>query len=400
VKFFPYSVMALSHDVPPLAWSSVANPTPRYTVADVARAAGVSPATAARALGSYGRVGPETRARVRAVAERLGYRPNRVARTMVTGRSLTIGFVSADMENPFFAKTMRGITDIARPLGYEVVIANSEEDPRLERHAVQALLDHGVDGLIVAPTELIRASHLSSAVKSGVPVVLLDRAIAGVNADAVMVDNVRAARAGLERLITLGHRRIGLVATGLGAADPLGHLEGVALDPVHAPTSAARGVGYLTALRAAGLPVRPAWIRSPTYTRQGARDAACSLLDQEEPPSAIFSVDNLLTLGAFEAIQGSGLRFPRDISLLGFDDLEWTTIVRPRLSVVAQPAYDLGAAAARRLLDRLNGDRSTPQLLLLETSLVERDSIRPPGSPGTSRPSIPLIRPSTARGRC
>jgi hypothetical protein len=194
--------------------------------------------------------------------------------------------------------------------------------------------------------------------------------------------------------------RIGLVATGLGAADPLGHLEGVALDPVHAPTSAARGVGYLTALRAAGLPVRPAWIRSPTYTRQGARDAACSLLDQEEPPSAIFSVDNLLTLGAFEAIQGSGLRFPRDISLLGFDDLEWTTIVRPRLSVVAQPAYDLGAAAARRLLDRLNGDRSTPQLLLLETSLVERDSIRPPGSPGTSRPSIPLIRPSTARGRC
>jgi LacI family transcriptional regulator len=137
-------------------------------------------------------------------------------------------------------------------------------------------------------------------------------------------------------------------------------------------------VGYLAALRNAGLPVDPTLIGiSPTYTRDHARQAAAGLLARPDRPTALLTVDNIYTLGAFEAIQDSGLDFPGQISMLGFDDLEWTTIVRPRLSVIAQPAYDIGATAARRLLARLSGEETAPQVLFMETTLIERDSTAP-----------------------
>jgi len=315
--------------------------------------------------------------RVQTQASQLGYRANQVARSMVTGRTNTIGFVSADMENPFFARTMRGIADVARAAGYEVVIANSQEDPALERRAVQTLHERRIDGLILAPAQCEDSSHLRPLLADGTPLVMLDRAVRGLDADAVLVNNVDAARAGVQRLIELGHRRIGLLTTELPAHRPMELLAEVALDPTHARTSAARAVGYLAALRAAGLPVDRSLIGIAAYTRAGAHDAATSLLAAPDRPTALLTVDNMLSLGAYEAILDSGLAFPGDVSLLGFDDLDWTTIVRPRLSVIAQPAYDLGATAARRLLARLGGEQSPPQTLFLETSLLERDSITP-----------------------
>lgn len=353
-----------------------AHPAPRKgrpTLANVAEEAGVSRATAARALGDYGYVQEETRASVLAAAERLGYSPNSIARSMVTGRTNTIGFVSADMENPFFARTMAGITDVARAAGYEVVIANSQEKPDLERRAVRTLHERQVDGMIVAPTQYADGSHLRRLVERSIPVVLLDRSVRGVAADAVLIDNVKAARTAVEYLIGLGHERIGLLTNDL-EGPPLERLAETALDPTHASTGASRGVGYLAALREAGLKVSPQLIRSASYTRESATAATKQLLRLRSRPTAVLAVDNVLTLGAFEAIQASGLDFPREISLLGFDDLEWTTIVRPTLSVVAQPAYDIGATAARRLLARLQGEDSPAQVLFLDTTLVERES--------------------------
>lgn len=345
---------------------------------DVAAAAKVSRATAARALGSYGRVSATTRSRVLAEALRLGYRVNRAARSMVTGRTNTVGFVSANIENPFSGTTMRGITDVLRAAGYELVIANSEEDPELERRAVNVLLEHGIDGLLIAPAGYLDGSHLPPLLADGSPVVLLDRSVSGVRADAVLVDNVAAARAGVERLIQLGHRRIGLVITDLPEDRATEWLSGVALDPTHTRTSAARAVGYLAALRGADIRIEPSLIANSAYTREAVHAATSALLARRDRPTALLAVDNQSTLAAYEAIQDSGLAFPRDISLLGFDDLEWTTIVRPRLSVIAQPAYDIGATAARRLIARLTGDHSPPQTLFLETSLLERDTTAPP----------------------
>src|SRR5579859_1100259 len=356
----------------------------RPTLGDVAEAAGVARATAARALGGYGPVRESTRSQVWAAAKALGYLPNRVARSMVTGRTNTLGFVSADLENPFFGGTMRGILDISRAAGYEVAIANSQEEPELERRIVRVLHEHRVDGLLVAPTQYRDGSHLIAMLDEGSPVVLLDRSVRGVPADAVLVDNVRAAREGVERLIALGHRRIGLVTSELPPDRPVERLEEVALDPTHASTTNSRSVGYLAALRNSGLDVDPGLIAIATYTREGAREATAALLARARP-TALLTVDNIFTLGAFEAIQASGLDFPGQISMLGFDDLEWTTIVRPRLSVIAQPAYDIGATAARRLLARLSGEQTPPQVLFLETTLIERDSIAPAPGPGARR---------------
>src|SRR5579875_1420891 len=187
----------------------------RPTLADVAEAARVSRATAARALGGYGYVHDTTREAVLSAASSIGYAPNSIARSMVTGRTHTIGFVSADMENPFFARTMAGITDVARAAGYEVVIANSQEDPELERRAVRTLHDRQVDGMIVAPAQYADGSHLRRVIERAVPVVLLDRSVRGVAADAVLIDNVKAARVAVEHLIRLGHERIGLLTNDL-----------------------------------------------------------------------------------------------------------------------------------------------------------------------------------------
>lgn len=349
-------------------------PRSRPTLNDVAAAAGVSRATAARALGDYGYVHDATRTSVREAAERLGYRPHRIARSMVTGRTQTIGFVGADMENPFFGRTMAGILDVARSGGYEVIITNTEEDPELERRAVRVLHERQVDGVIFTPAQFGNAAHLRRLADEGIPIVLVDRSIRGLGADAVLIDNVRAARSGVARLIELGHTRIGLITTDL-KGNSVTRLRETALDPTHAPTGAARGVGYLAALQEAGLPMDPALITPTThFTREAAAEAARRLLELRDRPTAILTVDNVLTLGAFEAIQRSGLDFPGQISLLGFDDLDWTTIVRPTLSVIAQPGYDIGATAARRLLARLDDEDSPGQVLFLDTELIERES--------------------------
>jgi LacI family transcriptional regulator len=346
----------------------------RPTVDDVAAAAGVSRATAARVLGGYGRVSQATRNRVRQLADELGYTPNRLAQGMAAGRTQTLGFVSADMQNPFFGQTMRGFTDVARTQGYDVIIANSEEDPKLERRAVQTLLERRVDGMLVAPTELQQAAHLDDVVASGVPIVLVDRSVRGLATDSVLIDNVSAARGAVTHLIERGHRRIGVVTTHLLGPDLVTELDQAALDPWHAPTTVSRAIGYVRALRAAGLPVAPELIANTHYTRPDAYAAVRAMLALPEPPTAVLAVDDLLTLATFEAVQDSGLRFPGQCTVLGFDDLDWTTIVRPRLTVVAQPAYDIGATAARRLLARIDGDTSPAQTLLLDTKLVERES--------------------------
>jgi len=182
---------------------------------DVARRAGVSRATAARALGGYGAVSEAARARVLAAAEELDYRPNSIARRLVTGRSRTVGFVVADIGNPFFAQALRGASDIAQAAGFEIVIANTDEDARREQSALRLMGENRLDGIVVAPADMENARAIRRFMATNTPVVLIDRALRGVQADAVLVDNVAAARIGVEHLIAQGHRRIGLITSPL-----------------------------------------------------------------------------------------------------------------------------------------------------------------------------------------
>jgi LacI family transcriptional regulator len=326
----------------------------------VADAAGVSTATAARALGGYGAVSPAARERVTAAAASLGYRHNSVARSMITGTTHTIGLVVADIENPFFARAARGVADVAHAAGYEVLLVNSDEDPVIERAAVRTLIEKRVDGLIIAPASVDGTHHVGELIARNTPVVLIDRLVGGLDTDAVLVDNEQAARHAIGHLTSLGHRRIALLTS-----------QGL----IH--TNQARLAGYLQGLEAAGITVDERLIRMAAYTREGAIAETVTVLQLPDRPTAIFTTDNLMSLGAVAGTQEVGLRVPGDVSLVGFDDLEWTTLITPPLTVVAQPVYELGATAATRLIARIRGDAVDARTFTLATTFMLRSSTGP-----------------------
>ena len=184
----------------------------KITIIEVARLAGVSTATAGRVLGGYGYTSQDIRDKVQAAAETLSYRPNSLARGLITGQTRTIGVVAGDIESPFYASILRGIADVARSKGFGLVVTNSDEIFQREREAVELLSEKQVDGLIVTPSDLASAGHLEGVVASGCPVVQIDRVVRGLVADAVTVDNTEAARDCVAHMIRAGHRRIAMVA--------------------------------------------------------------------------------------------------------------------------------------------------------------------------------------------
>jgi LacI family transcriptional regulator len=345
------------------------------TVRDIAAAAGLSTATAARALGGYGAVSEQTRVRVEAAAERLGYRANGLARSMITGTTNTLALVIADIENPFFARACRGFTDTARAEGYEVIVANTDENVDAERTAVKVLLEKRIDGLAVAAASRVSFDHLEGARMSGVQVVLLDRHIPGLAVDSVLVDSRAAAATAVGHLIEQGHRRIGLVT----GASPEEVARGGGRYGKHLmSTGKDRINGYRNALRHAGIEANPDYLKLGDFHREAAGLMARELRAAPVPPTAIFTTDAVITLGVLEALQTDGVALPDQVSLVGFDDPDWAVVVRPSLTVVAQPAYQLGALAARRVIARIRGDQSRPRRHLLPTSLVVRESVATP----------------------
>jgi LacI family transcriptional regulator len=327
------------------------------TIRDVAREAGVSQATAARALAGYGYVSDATRRRVRIAALTIGYRPNAVARSLVSGATKTIGVVVGDIENPFFAGAARGIADVLERDGYTLLLANSDEDLGRERRAVEALRGRRVDGLAVVPSSGDDGAHLAAILREGCPVVLLDRPIGGLAADAVLVDNRAGAARAVGHLAALGHRRIGLV----GDSPDIG-------------STGERIDGYRAALADVGALADDGLVSLGGSSIEEGHRCALRLLERADRPSALFTVNNFMTAGALGAIRELGLRIPDDVALVGFDDLDWTTLVDPPISVVAQPVAELGRTVAERLLERLRGDAGPPRETRLTTRLVVRGS--------------------------
>jgi LacI family transcriptional regulator len=346
-------------------------PPRRVTIPDVARHAGVGQATAARVLGGYGSASAATRERVLAAAAELGYSTNAVARSMISGRTHTLGVVVADVENAYFARAVRGVADVAAKAGLQVVLANSDEDGEKEKAAVQMFVERRVDGLVVAPAAADH-EHLDRAVSSGIPVVLLDRALAGADLDTVVVDNRGAAKAAVARLTDDGHRRIAVITSASPADD------GTTLAPgADIWTTTERLTGYRQALRAAGIPRTAEVVRHTGYDRAWARSAVLELMTGEDRPTALFTTDNVATLGTLDALLDLGARIPADVSVVGFDDAEWATLIRPRLSVVSQPVQELGGLAADILIRRVNGSTARPRRHTLRTAYVPRESTGP-----------------------
>ena len=351
------------------------------TLIEVARQAGVSSATAGRVLGDYGYSSPEVQEKVRAAAAMLGYRPNRLAKGLITGKTQTIGVVVGDIESPFYASVLRGIGDVARRSGFGVIVTNSDENAGLEREAVQLLLEKQVDGLIVSSTCVDEPDHLRKAISDNCPVVQFDRVAMGLETDTIVLDNVSVTRAGVAKLIEAGHRRIGVLAElGPGMGKDLASFVAQAnpsdADLRHYYPSWQRLLGYLEAYRAAGIEPDLQLIRRvAAYSTAAARKETLDLLTMRDAPSALFTADGVMSTGALEAISALKLNIPRDLSLICFDDLDWMQFVAQGITAIAQPANLIGASAAELLLKRINSTATPFEHRVLAAQLVERNSI-------------------------
>ena len=331
----------------------------RVTHRDVAALAGVSGMTVSRVINGARSVAPETRERVQAAMDELGYVPNAFARGLTSQRSHAIGVVVPDMANPFFTLIIRGAESVARQSGYRVIVCNTEGDLALERDSFEEMLAHHVDGLLVAPVSDQSRSPLRQIIRQGLPVVLVDRFVSDLRCDVVRGDSYLGAQMLVRHLVEVGHKKIGLIA-----------------GPPNVSTARDRTLGFRETLASAGLPVEESWIvETDRVDPQGGRIAMEQLLARSTLPTAILVWNNFLAAGALQAIRASGRRVPADVAVVCFDDNDYAAIVYPFLTVVATPAESFGTIATQLLLERMAGrEPERPRLVVLPPELIVRVS--------------------------
>ena len=338
------------------------------TIRDVARAANVSISTVSHVLSGKRPTSGPTRRRVEAVIERLGYRPNRVAQSLVWRKPFAIGLIIPDITNPYFPTFARGAEDCVRDRGYTLVLGNSDYDPRREFSYLDLVRSQQLAGAIYCLGDEMSpiVPELHRAVEEGLPVVLVHSPLARL--PTVCADNRQGGRLAANHLLELGHRAIGMVS-----ALPLD--EGMA----------DREAGFLDALREAGLAVDRSAV-PVTYGNhqiEGGYQATAELLAHEPGLTAIFVLNDLMALGALEAGRASGRRIPEDLSIVGFDNIPFAPLANPPLTTVGQPIRQLGEQAAELLLHVIEHGAAPVQNegapnVLLPNELIRRASTAPP----------------------
>lgn len=332
------------------------------TIVDVAQAAGVSTATVSRVLNNHPQVDPRLAAIVRQAVKDLGYRPSRVARSLRTRQSRVWALIISDIRTgPFFADVVRGVEDVAYEAEYSLILCNTDEDPAKEASYLELAIAENVGGIILTPAG--PNTDVTPLAEFDIPVVLADRTLPTQAADAVIVDNVSGAYQAVSHLLAGGYDRVACI-TG----------------PLTTTTGSQRYAGYRKALEHACIAVDESRVRVTDFRESGGRQAMQELLEGEERPNAVFVANHLMTIGALNAIDQASLEIPRDIAVVGFDDMSWAPLLRPPLTTVAQPSYDLGIESARLLLSRLEGYTGAARMVTLSPTLIVRESSMPKGS--------------------
>jgi LacI family transcriptional regulator len=325
------------------------------TLADLAREAGTSRSTASRALSGQGYVSPAVRKRLMAAAERLGYVPNASARTLKQRRSRVVGVVVSDLGNQFYGRLAAGVEQVLREHGYQMALVGDNSDAHEELTAARTFLAMHAPGVILTPGGPEATSLL---LRSGVPVVEVDRHMSA--GDAVVIDNVRGGRDAVQHLISLGHKRIAHLGVDTEFTSDVGRLDGYRLAHVEA-----------------GLPLREGLVLRLGIHEPTAEERISELVTREAP-TAIFAANNILAEQAWHVLRGRGLALPRDMSLVGFDDVQWMEMVSPPITVVEQPTIELGRRGASLLLRRIAEPESAATVELLQPTLLVRGSTGPP----------------------
>lgn len=331
------------------------------TIADVAKRAGVSKMTVSRVINDSGYISKETRERVEHAIQELGYIPNALARSLRFKQTRTIGLIVTDITNPFFTTLARGVEDTASEQDFSVIFCNTDESLDEEARYVNVLMQKQIDGLLLVPAggslesiDFLRGHKL--------PFVLLDRRIPNIKADVVYSNHEQGAYELTQHLIELGHERIALLS-----------------GPAEVTSASDRVAGYRRALTEAGMGQHVTPVYYSPFTREGGYEAARQALAATPQPTALFAANNFIAVGALRALRDAGLKIVDDISIVTFDDLAESFIVEPFMTMIKQPAYDIGQQATSLLLDKLEGKGpETPQEIVLPTELVLRTSSGPP----------------------
>lgn len=332
------------------------------TVSEVARAAGVGTTTVSRVINGGDRVSPKTLEHVQRVIDAMGYRPNQAARVLKGHRTKTIGLVIPSIADPFFSSCAEAAQAVAQANDSLLIVTASHNDPHSEIENLNILISHRVDGLIVAPANSQSEALRDLLQRLSVPVIAVDRPVAESMVPAVLSDNFKGARFATQHLIEHGYKRI-VCLTGE-----------TTLFTIHE-----RMRGYRAAMEAAGM---PATLNTSVKDYRSAEYAIQSMLSGPNPPDAIFTLKNSTTIYAFEVLLKLNVPIPKAMALIGFDDFELASTVRPSISVIQQPVEEIGRVAAELLFEQLLGKRSShappkskrPRLVTLETRLIQRSS--------------------------
>lgn len=330
----------------------------RPTLKDIARECAVDVATVSRALNEVYGVREGTRQKVLAVARRLNYRPNLLAKGLATGRSHTLAMIISDIRNPFFAEVARGAEDAAYQAGYELVLCNSDLNPSKQIRYIHTLLEKRVEGILMNTVSRLSRSEQDELRNSGLPIVLLNRPPASIQGFAtVLADNFQGGFLAGKYLVDCGHRVIA-------------HLTG----PREHGNLMERTKGFQKAMAEVSM---ASLIFRGKHGTEGGHEMMKKLLSHGHDVTAVFAANDAIAFGAIRAIQDAGLRVPDDISVMGFDDIELASIIRPPLTTIHQPKYETGRAAVEILLRKTSRAGSwTPEHRLFEVRLVERQSCR------------------------
>jgi len=340
-------------------------PEAPVTLKDVALRAGVHPATASRALNPETRilVSEDTARRVLDAAEELGYSPNPVARSLRTRRSHTVGVLIPDLNNPLFPPIVRGLEDRLAAAGYVALIGNTDSDDRRERIIFDQMRARHVDGLVLA-TARLRHPLLAEASRAEIPVVLINRLAQDYSFPSVTVDNERGVRMAISHLAGLGHRRIA-------------HIAG----PQEMSTGLSRYRGFVTAMESSGLPVdSELTVFAKAFSVEEGVRCTRLLVDQcaarpgQPGCTAIFAANDMLAVGCYSALDEAGLNCPEDMSVVGFNDMPFIDRLRPPLTTVRFPHYQVGTEAAQLLLERIAEHGAPVKILYLAPELIIRGS--------------------------
>ena len=327
------------------------------TIQDIAKMANVSTTTVSRVINNKTEgVSEATREKILKIIHDTGYKPNSLARGLITKKTKTIGLIIPDITNPFFPELARGVEDMANKNGFNVFLCNTDDDPSKEKKYIDALKEKYVDGIIFTVSSNPNREHINELLKCGIPIVMMDRELEDSDVKCVYIDNLEGGYIATKYLINLGHKKIGCI-TG----------------PLKSKSAIDRYKGYEKAMLESGISINKDLVIESNYKIEGGILATNKLLNNSEV-SAIFTCNDIMAYGAYKVIKQRGYSVPQDISIVGFDNIYISNMMEKELTTIDQPTYSMGATATKMLIRSINGERINKKHICFKPKLIIRES--------------------------